>query len=85
MSDTRTDSIIELVQLENGDIALRNSEAPDQPLLTINFSEQVRGFLQADQMSVANAMVEAGINRYRDVQIERIKEGREAAQTGMLH
>jgi hypothetical protein len=30
-------------------------------------------------------MVEAGINRYRDVQIERIKEGREAAQTGMLH
>jgi hypothetical protein len=85
MSDTETDSIIELVQLENGDIALRNSGTPDEPLLTINFSEQVRGALQADQMSVANAMVEAGINRYRDVQMERIKEGREAAQTGMLH
>lgn len=85
MSDTETDSIIELVQLENGDIALRNSSTPDEPLLTINFSDQVRGFLQADQMSVANAMVGAGINRYRDVQVERIKEGREAAQTGMLH
>ena len=85
MSETETDSIIELVQLENGDIALRNSDTPDAPLLTINFSEQVRNFLQADQMSVANAMVEAGINRYRDVQMERIKEGREAAYTGVLH
>lgn len=85
MSDTETDSIIELVQLENGDIALRNSDTPDEPLLTINFSEQVRSFLQADQMLVANAMVEAGINSYRDVQMERIKEGREAAATGMLH
>ena len=85
MSDTETDSIIELVQLENGDIALRNSDTPDEPLLTINFSEQVRSFLQADQMLVANAMVEAGINSYRDVQMERIKEGREAAKAGMLH
>ena len=85
MSDTETDSIIELVQLDNGDIALRNSDTPDVPLLTINFSEQVRGFLQADQMAVAQAMVEAGINSYRDVQMERIKEVRKAADAGMLH
>lgn len=85
MSDTETDSIIELVQLENGDIALRNSDAPAVPLLTINFSEQVRSFLQADQMTVANAMVEAGINSYRDVQMERIKEESEAVEAGMLH
>ncbi len=85
MADTETEAIIELVQLEDGNIVLRNSDMPEEPLLTINFSEQVRGFLQSDQMTVAHAMVEAGINSYRDVQMQRIKEVRKASETGMLH
>ena len=41
MSDTETDSIIELVQLENGDIALRNSDPVQMAeLLGKLFSEE---------------------------------------------
>lgn len=83
MSDT--EPVIELVQLENGDIALRNSDAPEQPLLTINFSEQVREFLQLDQLTVAQSMVEAGINSYRLIQLERIKEAQQESATRTLH
>ena len=80
-----SDSVIELVKLENGDIALRNSDAPEEPLLTITFSEQVRGFLQFDQMEVARAMVEAGMNTYREIQIQRADEVKQAVESGMLH
>ena len=79
------DPVIELIKLENGEIALRNSDEPDEPLLTISFSEQIRGFLQTDQLEVARAMVEAGMDRYRDIHIQRIQEVKQATESGMLH
>jgi hypothetical protein len=80
-----SDPIIELIKLENGDIALRHSDAPDEHLLTINFSEQIRNFLEFDQMEVARAMVEAGMDKYRDIQVQRIEEVKEATDSGRLH
>lgn len=80
-----SDSVIELIKLDNGDIALRHSDAPDNHLLTIAFSDQVQEFLQFDQMEVARAMVEAGMNSYRNIQLQRVKELSEAASSGMLH
>lgn len=80
-----SDPVIELVKLENGDIALRHSDAPEDHLLTITFSDQVKNFLQFDQMEVARAMVEAGMNSYRDIQLARIKEFKEATESGRLH
>lgn len=78
-----TDSRIELVQLENGDIALRRADTPDRPLVTIRISNEVEDLLPDDKIDIAQSMVEAGIERYRDIQIERIEDSH-AAQ-GMLH
>jgi len=69
-----SDSIIELVQLENGDIALRKSDNPDQPLVTISISDQVENLLPGDRIEIANAMIEAGIERYQDIQFQRVEE-----------
>lgn len=80
-----SDPVIELVKLENGDIALRHSDSPEVHLITISFSQQVQEFLQFDQLEVARAMVEAGMNSYRNIQIARIAEAQQAAKTGMLH
>lgn len=80
-----SDPVIELVKLENGDIALRNAETPDEPLLTISYSEQIKALLQFDQMDVAKAMVEAGMDRFREIQVQRIKEVEAAVQEGRLH
>ncbi len=79
-----SESRIELVQLENGDIALRRSDSPDKPLVTITITDEVADLMPTDKIDIAQSMVEAGIERYRDIQIERVDEEVLAAQ-GMLH
>ena len=76
---------IELVQLANGDIALRRSDNPDEPLVTITISDQVQDLLPMDKIDIAQSMVEAGIERYRDIQLERVEQQEIAVATGMLH
>lgn len=76
---------IELVQLANGDIALRRSDNPDKPLVTITISDQVQDLLPMDKIDIAQSMVEAGIERYRDIQLERVEQQEIAVATGMLH
>ncbi|GAA6138541.1 hypothetical protein NBRC116583_22880 [Arenicella sp. 4NH20-0111] len=78
-----TESRIELVQLENGDIALRRSDEPEKPLVTISISDEVQDLMPQDKIDIAHSMVEAGIERYRDIQVERVEDV-QAAQ-GMLH
>lgn len=80
-----SDPIIELIQLENGDLALRNSDEPEENLMTIRFSSSVKEMLQFDQMEVARAMVEAGMDTFREIQLQRIKEVEAAVETGRLH
>ena len=38
-----------------------------------------------DKMDIARAMVEAGIQRFGDIQSQRVEEAKEAAEQGMLH
>ena len=68
-----SNSIIELVQLENGDIVLRKSDNHDQPLVTISISDHVENVLPEDKLDIANAMVEAGIERYQEIQFKRVE------------
>ena len=84
MSDTQPESRIELVQLANGDIALRHSDKPDEPLVVIKISDQVDDLMPMDKIDIAQSMVEAGIERYRDIQVERVEES-QLVNSGMLH
>ena len=84
MNNTNTDARIELVQLANGDIVLRNSDNPDEPLVIINISDQVQDLMPMDKIDIAQAMVEAGIERYRDIQVERLEEA-QTSNAGLLH
>ncbi len=84
MTETTSESRIELVQLANGDIALRHADNPDQPLVVIKISDQVDDLMPMDKIDIAQSMVEAGIERYRDIQVERIEES-QSANAGMLH
>jgi hypothetical protein len=84
MSDNTSEARIELVQLANGDIALRRSDNPEQPLVVITISDQVDDLMPMDKIDIAESMVEAGIERYRDIQVERVEES-QTANSGMLH
>lgn len=84
MSEIDLESRIELVQLANGDIALRRSDEPDQPLVVITISDKVEDLMPMDKIDIAQSMVEAGIERYRDIQVERVEDS-QTSNSGMLH
>ncbi|MCL6414754.1 hypothetical protein MIB92_03750 [Aestuariirhabdus sp. Z084] len=53
-------SYLEIVELPSGEIVLQRSDE-EEPLVTINFSEEAKLFLQEGHVEVAKAMINAGI------------------------
>ncbi len=59
--------MLEIVQLSNGDIVLRDPDVGAEPLLKIQFSREVRAMLGAGAMQVAKTMIEAAAAQMSDV------------------
>ena len=60
-------SFFEIVQLTNGDYALRRIDDDSAPLVKISFSEAAREMMEDRDMSVAKAMIAAGIEAVGNV------------------
>jgi len=54
---------LEIVQLANGDVVLRDPDLGAEPLLRIQFSREVRTALGAGAMQVAKTMIEAAASQ----------------------
>lgn len=54
-------SSFEIVQLSNGDYALKRVDDESAPLVRISFSPEAREMMENRDMSVARAMIDAGI------------------------
>ncbi|TVT35767.1 hypothetical protein [Marinobacter vinifirmus] len=54
-------SFFEIVQLSDGDYALRRIDDDAAPLVRISFSEEAREMMENRDMNVAKAMIAAGI------------------------
>lgn len=61
-------TLFEIVELPNGDIALRRADEAGEPLVSIRFSEESLYFLEAAKLEVARAMIEAGLEAAGDIQ-----------------
>lgn len=55
-------TFFEIIQLNNGDYALRRVDDDEAPLVRITFSPEAREMMQDRDMSVARAMISAGID-----------------------
>ena len=55
------DAILELVQLEGGELALRNAGSEQEPLVKIQFSEEVKNILGDQTPLVAQHMIQAAL------------------------
>jgi len=54
----------EIVELSNGDIALRRADEQDgDALVSIHFSDDAKASLQAHHMDIARVMIEAGVRK----------------------
>jgi hypothetical protein len=60
-------AMLEIVQLSNGDIVLRDPDLGTEPLLRIQFSREVRTMLGAGAMQVAKTMIEAAATQMSEV------------------
>ncbi len=54
-------SLLEIVDLGNGEIVLQRADDDAEPLVTIRFSDESRMYLMDSGMEVAKAMIQAGI------------------------
>ena len=55
------DAILELVQLEGGELALRNAGSEQEPLVKIQFSDEVKAILGEQTALVAQHMIQAAL------------------------
>ncbi|WP_299593049.1 hypothetical protein [uncultured Microbulbifer sp.] len=57
----------EIIELSNGDVALRRAGHKDDPLVRIHFSAESLDFLREHKVTIARAMLEAGIEAVQDI------------------
>ncbi|MBU3847414.1 MAG: hypothetical protein H9855_10680 [Candidatus Acinetobacter avistercoris] len=55
------EAILELVQLEGGELALRNADSEKDPLLTIQFNDDIKALLGDQMPIIAQQMIQAAL------------------------
>ena len=85
MSAFDESSFYEIVELDNGDVALRRSEHQDEePLLIIRFSAESHEYLGTARYEVARVMIEAGLDFVAEME-SATEEEETASENTFLH
>ncbi|EAR61722.1 hypothetical protein [Neptuniibacter caesariensis] len=61
MSGNNPELVLEIVELEDGELAIRDADSGSEPIMKINFSEEIREKLNDQCLEVARVMLTAGI------------------------
>ena len=75
-------SLLEIVDLGDGEIVLQRADDDSEPLVTIQFSDESRLYLMDNGLEVAKAMIQAGIQaaatlaEEAEVEVEESTENR---------
>ncbi len=54
-------AFLEIIELPDGEFALQKADENESPLVTITFSKDAKEFLKEHNVTVAKAMINAGI------------------------
>ena len=63
------EAILELVQLEGGELALRNADSEQEPLVKIQFSDEVKALLGDQTQVIAQHMMQAALFAMMEKQV----------------
>jgi hypothetical protein len=74
----------EIIELANGEVALRRADSNDDPLLIIRFSDEAKERLKDQRLDVARAMISAGVQVATDIEASD-DESAFDQQDGILH
>eukprot|EP01026_Neomeris_dumetosa_P031256 TRINITY_DN24807_c0_g1_i3.p1 TRINITY_DN24807_c0_g1~~TRINITY_DN24807_c0_g1_i3.p1 ORF type:complete len:105 (-),score=18.08 TRINITY_DN24807_c0_g1_i3:48-335(-) len=61
-------TLFEIVELPDGEIALRRADESGEPLVSIRFSKESLYFLNESKIDIAKAMIEAGLEAAGEIQ-----------------
>jgi hypothetical protein len=80
-------SILEIVELSDGEVVLQRAEDESGPLVSIRFSEESKLYLMDHGLEVARAMIQAGIQAAAELaeQGEMEVEAMPASVARILH
>ena len=54
-------SLLEIVDLGDGEVVLQRADDDSEPLVSIQFSEEASAYLMENKLEVAKVMIQAGI------------------------
>ena len=79
-------SLLEIVDLGDGEVVLQRADDDSEPLVSIRFSDESRIYLMDNGLEVAKAMIQAGIQAAAAI-AEQIEQETTAAEpvSRMLH
>ena len=73
-------TLFEIIELPNGDVALRRADETGEPLVSIRFSKESLYFLNEAKIDIAKAMIEAGLEAAGDIQDTPVEESADMAE-----
>lgn len=65
-----SDMFLEIIELGDGQIALRRADSDDEPIMRISFSDDVKAQLKDECIDVAKVMLTAGIHMISDLNVK---------------
>ena len=77
-------SLLEIVDLGDGEIVLQRADDDSEPLVTIRFSDESRIYLMDNGLEVAKAMIQAGIQAAAAIAEQGEQDTEEAATVSRL-
>ena len=75
-------SLLEIIDLGDGEIVLQRADDDSEPLVRIRFSDESRLYMMDNGLDVAKAMIQAGIQAAAAIAEQRESE---SAQGGTAH
>lgn len=66
-------SLLEIVELANGDFVLQRAGGEGEPLVNIHFSEESRAYIAGAGIEVARVMIQAGIQAVAQLNEEQLQ------------
>lgn len=61
-------TLFEIIELPDGEIALRRADESGEPLVSIRFSKESMFFLDEAKVDIAKVMIEAGLEAAGEIQ-----------------
>jgi len=79
VSGITPETVLEIVELEEGGLAIRDMDSDEEPMIKVNFSDELKDQLSDQYLEVARVMLTAGIQMVAESSLKQEQEQLEEA------